>query len=473
MTLALKLVDDRAAYAAFLAHKTQLDGDVGPGPEWLPPSLFDFQAALVDWSIRKGRAAIFADCGLGKSPVELAWAENVVRRTNRAVLLLTPLAVTSQMLREAVKFGIEAHRAEPGNIRPGIHVTNYEKLHHFNAADFTGVVCDESGILKNFEGATRSAVVEFMRKMPYRLLATATAAPNDYYELGNSSEALGALGFIDMLSRFFKNNRNNTAMNSMGHLGGAPVWRFRGHAERPFWRWVCSWARSLRKPSDLGFDDGAFMLPPLVKREHIVKATRPREGMLFSVPAYGMAEEREERRRTLRERCEMAAALVADTKQPAACWAHLNAEGDLLERLIPDAIQVSGKDSDDSKEEKFNAFESGEARVIVIKPKVGAWGLNWQHCAHMVTFAGHSFEQDYQSTRRFWRFGQKRPVAVDYVVSDGEHRVLANLQRKAEQADRMFNEITRHVSAELGIVRNQLVFDKAEEVPKWLRPTRR
>jgi hypothetical protein len=405
------------SYADFLASKAQLASDGGFKPLWLPDLLFDFQGALTDWSIRKGRSAIFADCGLGKSVCELVWAQNVVQKTNGAVLLLTPLAVTSQM---------------------------------------------------NFEGATRGAVTEFMRKLPFRLLATATAAPNDYYELGNSSEALGHLGFIDMLSRFFKNNRNNTAMNSMGHLGGAPVWRFRGHAERPFWRWVCSWARSLRKPSDLGFDDGPFQLPALTRREHVVKARRPRDGMLFSIPAYGLAEEREERRRTLSERCETAAALVADTGQPAVCWAHLNAEGDLLEQLIPGALQVSGKDTDESKEEKFAAFESGHARVLVIKPKVGAWGLNWQHCAHMVSFAGHSFEQDYQATRRFWRFGQRREVLVDYVLSDGEQRVLANLQRKAEQADRMFNEITRHMREELAVSRVVLDFDKPVEVPSWL-----
>lgn len=454
------------SYADFLAAKAQLASDGGFKPLWLPEFLFDFQGALTDWSIRKGRSAIFADCGLGKSVCELVWAENVVRKTNGAVLLLTPLAVTAQMLREAAKFGIEARRADPADARPGIYVTNYERLHHLDASRFVGAVCDEAGILKNFEGVTRSAVTEFMRKLPYRLLATATAAPNDYYELGNSSEALGYLGFIDMLSRFFKNNRNNAATNRVNE--GAALWRFRGHAEKPFWRWVCSWARSLRRPSDLGFDDGPFRLPDLIRREHVVKAVRPREGMLFSIPAYGLAEEREERRRTLKERCETAAALVADTGQPAVCWAHLNDEGDLLEDLIPGALQVSGKDSDESKEEKFQAFESGQARVLVIKPKVGAWGLNWQHCAHMVSFAGHSFEQDYQATRRFWRFGQKRSVTVDYVLSDGEQRVLANLQRKAEQADRMFTELTRHMREELAVSRVVLDFDKPVEVPSWL-----
>jgi hypothetical protein len=452
-------------YEAFLASKTQLESGGGFAPLWMPDFLFDFQRALVEWSLERGRAAELADCGLGKTPMQLVWAENVVRKTNGAVLILTPLAVSSQTLREAEKFGIEAKRALPGAIGSGIHVTNYERLHHFTASNFVGVVCDESSILKSFEGATRQALTEFMRKAPYRLLCTATAAPNDFIELGTSSEALGYLGFIDMLARFFKNNRNNSALNRVNE--SAAQWRFRGHAERPFWRWVATWARSLRKPSDLGFADGRFNLPDLIEREHIVKALRPRDGMLFAVPAFGLSEEREERRRTLRERCEVAASLIVDTGQPSVAWAHLNDEADLLEKLIPDAVQVSGRDSDDEKEEKFDAFSSGQARVIVTKPVIGAWGLNWQHCAHMTAFAGHSFEQYYQTIRRLWRFGQTRPVVVDHIVSDGEHRVLHNLQRKAVQADRVFAEITQHMREELGLSR-QRDFKMTEEVPSWL-----
>jgi hypothetical protein len=454
-------------YSDFIASKAQLESDGGFAPLWMPSFLFDFQAFLVDWAIRKGRAAIFADCGMGKTPMQLVWAENVVRKTNGAVLVLTPLAVTSQTLREGERFGIEAKRAAAGAIGPGIHVTNYERLHHLDAADFVGVVCDESSILKSFEGTTRAAITQFMRKVPYRLLCTATAAPNDFTELGTSSEALGYLGFMDMLGRFFKNNRNNSAINPLGKYDKLPQWRFRGHAERPFWRWVCSWARSLRRPSDLGFPDGKFALPDLVEREHTVRASRPREGLLFSMPAVGLAEEREERRRTLRERCEMAASLVVNTGQPAVSWAHLNDEADLLEELIPGAIQVSGRDSDEEKEEKFNAFSSGQARVIVTKPVIGAWGLNWQHCAHMTAFANHSFEQYYQSVRRFWRFGQTRAVVVDHVCSDGEGRVLHNLQRKAEQAERMFAEIIAHMRDEIGISTLR-EFKNAEEVPSWL-----
>lgn len=456
-------------YERFIAAKSQIDNDTGFQASSLPDFLFDFQRALVAWATRKGRAGIFADCGLGKTPMQLVWGDNVVRATNGAVLLLTPLAVSTQTLREAERFGIEARRAQPGAIRPGIHVTNYEKLHHFDPAAFVGAICDESSILKAFDGTTRAAVTSFLRKLSYRLLCTATAAPNDYVELGTSSEALGHLGFMDMLARFFKNARNNASTGqAWGKDGcGSPQWRFRGHAERPFWRWVCSWARSLRRPSDLGFDDGRFKLPALVEREHVVKANRPRDGLLFSLPAVGLAEEREERRRTLRERCEMAAALVVDTGQPAVAWAHLNDEADLIERLVPGAVQVSGRDSDEAKEEKFEAFASGQARVLVTKPVIGAWGLNWQHCAHMTAFAGHSFEQHYQTVRRFWRFGQKRRVIVDHVLSDGEQRVLANLQRKAEQADRMFAEIVRHMQDELGIQRGR-DFTTPEELPPWL-----
>lgn len=223
----------------------------------------------------------------------------------------------------------------------------------------------------------------------------------------------------------------------------------------------------MRKPSDLGFDDGRFELPALHRREHIVKANRPRDGFLFSLPAVGLAEEREERRRTLAERCEMAAALVAHTGQPAVMWCHLNDEGDLLERLVPDAIQVSGNDNDEEKESKFLAFSSGAARVLITKPKIGAWGLNWQHCAHMVSFASHSFEQDYQSVRRCWRFGQTREVLAEYVVSDGESRVLANLNRKAEQADRMFATLTEHMTNALHVERGVAHTKTEQEIP-WL-----
>ncbi len=451
-------------YQEFIAQKSQLDSAGGFEPLWIPDFLYDFQQAMVDWAIRKGRAALFEDCGMGKGPQALVWAQNVVQYTNRPVLILTPLAVSAQILREAEKFGVEAVRANGAPTKAGIFVTNYQRLHHLDASDFSGCVCDESSILKNMDGVTKDSVTAFMRKLPYRLLCTATAAPNDYIELGTSSEALGYLGNMDMLNRFFRNNSNNSATRAWG---GQSAWRFKGHAEQPFWRWVCSWARALRKPSDLGFDDARFVLPPLHKREHVVKATSPREGFLFSIPAVGLAEEREERRRTIQERCEMVADLVNNTGQPALTWCHLNDEGDLLEHLIPDCMQVSGKDSDDEKEAKLIAFATGQTRVLVTKPVIGAWGLNLQVCAHVVSFASHSFEQYYQSIRRCWRFGQTRPVVVDHVLSDGESRVLHNLDRKAEQADRMFETLTRYMGNSLH-VESKVEFTKAEEVPQWL-----
>jgi len=462
-------VQREVGYAEFIGDKTQMDGGCGFEPLWLPDFLFDFQRSLVEWALRKGRAALFEDCGLGKTPQQLVWAENVVRKTNRPVLVLTPLAVSHQTIRESEKFGIEATRTRDGTVHSGINVTNYERLHYFDPSDFAAVVLDESSILKSFDGTTRKLVTDFMRTVPYRLLCTATAAPNDYVELGTSAEALGHLGFMDMLARFFKNNRNNSATvrawASQG--GGQPQWRFKGHAERPFWRWVTSWARAIRKPSDLGFDDGRFRLPSLVEREHVIAASKPREGFLFSVPAVGLSEEREERRRTLAERCEKVAQVV-DGSDSSVSWCHLNAEGDMLAKVIRGAVQVSGRDSDDEKEEKFLAFASGEIRALVTKPVIGAWGLNWQHCAHMTTFSGHSFEQYYQSIRRLWRFGQTREVTVDLVLSDGEMRVSANLRRKAAQSEKMFAEITRHMQDELNIARDDTKYDTAEEVPAWL-----
>lgn len=453
-------------YSTFLEHKAQLGGEHGFAPVWMPSWLFDFQGALVEWALRKGRAAVFADCGLGKTAIELVWADNVVRKTGGMVLLLTPLAVTHQIARDAEKFDIGAAVSRDGTARAGITITNYEKLHLFNAADFVGVACDESSILKSYSGATRGAITAFARKLPYRLLATATAAPNDFTELGTSSEALGYLGHMDMLSRFFKNDLNNSAS---GRFAGEVIkWRLKGHAELPFWRWVCSWARAIRRPSDLGFDDSRFILPPLVEREHVVEVEKPAEGMLFSLPAVGLDEQREERKRTLGERCRRVADLVNDTGQPALVWCHLNDEGKELEKMIPDAIQVSGADSDDKKEDKLLAFADGRARVLITKPKIGAWGLNYQHCNHITFFPSHSFEQYYQGVRRCWRFGQERTVTVDIVTTEGERGVLRNLQRKSEQADTMFSNLVAEMNAAQAINRSS-EFSKRLEVPQWLK----
>jgi hypothetical protein len=270
---------------------------------------------------------------------------------------------------------------------------------------------------------------------------------------------------MDMLNRFFKNDLNNS---STGRMRGEVVkWRFKGHAEQPFWRWVCSWARAVRKPSDLGFDDGRFVLPPLNEVDHLVESTTLPDGMLFALPAVGLKEQRDERRRTVRERCEKVAELVNDTGRPALVWCHLNEEGDLLESLIPDCVQVKGADSDEKKEDRMIAFADGRARVLVTKPKIGAWGLNFQHCSHVTFFPSHSFEQYYQGIRRCWRFGQTRPVQVDVIETEGDRDVLKNLQRKARQADEMFSNLVREMNEVLHISKTR-EFTKREQIPSWL-----
>lgn len=453
------------SYAEFLERKLHTGADHGFDPVFMPPQLFDFQQALVSWAVRKGRAAIFADCGLGKTAMQLTWAENVARHTCRPVLILTPLAVAAQTVREGEKFGIECHRSSDGSVPGRIVITNYERLAAFKPADFAGVVCDESSILKGFDGARRQEITIFMRKIPYRLLATATAAPNDYIELGTSSEALGYMGHMDMLAKFFKNDQNNCATRRL--YGEAPKWRFKGHAELPFWRWVASWARACRKPSDLGFDDGRFILPPLVENDHLVDVLEPPPGMLFVIPATNLREQRLEKKRTVTHRCEQVAGMVEGTGRPALVWCHLNEEGDLLQESIPDAVQVSGSDSDQSKESKFLDFIDGNIRVLVTKPKIGAWGLNFQHCNHVTYFPSHSYEQYYQCVRRCWRFGQERPVTVDVVLTEGERRVMQNLTRKARAAEQMFENLVGEMSKATGINRVN-PYTKKERIPAWL-----
>lgn len=453
-------------YSEFLRSKAQEGASHGFEPTFMPDHGFDFQRAMIYYSVRKGRAALFEDCGLGKTLQFLSWGQNVVEHTNRPVLVLTPLAVAGQTIREAEKFGIEAVRCSDGlsNLGARLVVTNYEKLSAFNPADFSGVVCDESSILKSFDGARKSEITEFMRKVPYRLLATATAAPNDYIELGTSSEALGYMGHMDMLNRFFRNDLNNSATRR--HFGEAPKWRFKGHAELPFWRWVCSWARAMRKPSDLGFDDGAFILPPLVERSHLVQTKTLAEGMLFPLPAATLPEQREEKKRSIPERCEKVAELVAESDS-ALVWCHLDAEADMLESLIPGAVQVAGKHSDSAKEQRFMDFIDGKIRGLITKPKIGAMGLNFQHCAHVVDFPSHSYEQRYQGIRRCWRFGQTRPVRVDTVYTEGEARVMENVQRKARQADEMFGNLVAEMNNAIHIGRAPTP-TKQMEVPSWL-----
>jgi superfamily II DNA or RNA helicase len=452
------------AYADYLADKRQLGGNHGFEPVCMPDRLFPFQRALVEWAVRKGRGAILANTGLGKSGMQLAWADNVARKTNGRVLVLTPLAVGHQTVKEGEKFGIEAERSSSGiaGTTAKIIVANYERLHYFDPSDFVGVVCDESSRLKDFSSRTKAEVTEFMRTLPYRLLCTATPAPNDYHELGTSSEALGYLGYQDMLSRYFKEADREWKLRAWSRV----KYRFRGHAEEEFWRWVCSWARSVRRPSDIGFPDDGFDLPPLIEHEHVVEAAAVADGFLFAVPARNLREEQDERRRSIPERCEIAAEIMA-RPGPCVAWVNLNDEGDELARLMPDAKQVSGSMKDEAKEEVLLAFQSGQLEKLIIKPKIGCYGLNWQHCGRVVTFASHSFEQHFQLVRRCWRYPRKEPVEVHVIASEGEAGVLANLKRKSVAAERMFDRLVRHMNNAISVDGTRK-FASREEAPRWL-----
>lgn len=453
-------------YEAFLQQKQDYGSEHGFAPLIMPDFLFDFQKALVDWAVRMGRAGIFADCGMGKALMGLAWAENVVRKTNKSVLMLTPLAVSYQMLEEAEKFGIEAYRAVPIVDKPRIWVTNYEKLHYFDSANYGGVVCDESSALKAFDGKRRKAITEFMRRVSYRLLCTATAAPNDWIELGTSSEALGYLGYMDMLTRFFATQSSTVSARRFQQTREHFV--LKAHAEEPFWKWVSSWARAARKPADLGFDNDGFILPPLQERHTLVKASTPRPGMLFDLPAVNFHEEREVTRRTINDRCEVVAAKVAK-HDVSMVWCHLNDEARTLRDMIPNSVEISGADSDEKKEDAARWFVHGTEtkRVLISKPRIFGFGLNFQHCAHMTYFPTHSYEQYYQATRRLWRFGQTKPVIVDLIYTDGGERMMENLARKAIAADKMFDDLTKYMNDAVKVknVYNPITV----EVPKWMQ----
>lgn len=451
-------------YTEFISNKSQWKHECGFKPSELPSWLYDFQGYLVEHSLVKGRSAIFADCGMGKTPMEFAWGDAVVRRENKPVLLATPLAVGAQMITEAAKFGVEVARSRDGKHsgKAQIVITNYEQLHKFNPQDFAGFIGDESSGIKDAKSARKQMVVDFARVIKYRLLCTATAAPNDFWELGTSSEALGLLGFRDMITTFFKQETGKD------HLGwGRTKYRFRGHAQEPFWAWVCSWARSLRKPSELGFSDKGFKLPPLIEKELVVHNAKCRSGMLFPMPGATLHEEREERRNSIVERCEKAAELVAAHKGCSVCWCELNKEADTLEQMIPSAKQVSGSMSDDEKEERLVAFSNGEIETLVIKPKIGAWGLNWQHCSNIVSFPSHSYERHYQLVRRCYRFGQKKPVKCTLIVGEGEAGILANLKRKAAQSDVMFSSIVAHMKDAMHLQTSDY-FPEQEKIPTWL-----
>lgn len=399
--------------------------------------------------------------------MQLVWAENVVRKTGKPVLILTPLAVAAQTKREAEKFGIECTLSRDGSHGKGITVTNYERLHHFDASRFAGFVCDESSCLKAFDGKRRKQITRFISKASYRLLCTATPSPNDYIELGTASEALGVMVQSDMLGYFFveSDNMRHTVLKE-DDFWNKLKWNFKPHSENPFWRWVSSWARACANPEDMGFDGERFRLPPLHYRRHIIKSPYIPPGELFPRPPRSLHEARIERHRTLRERCEKVVELVNHDRQ-VIVWCHWNDEGDLLEKLIPGAVQVAGSDKDDDKESRLGDFAAGNIRVLVTKPKIGCWGLNFQRCGDMTFFPSFSFEQFYQGVRRCWRYGREGDVNVDIVSAEGEAGVMNRLEAKQERSLHMFRELVRRMHE--GMVMNTIDRHTATvQSPAWL-----
>jgi hypothetical protein len=445
-------------YAEFLARKARRDPDTGLAqhPD-LPAALFDHQRDIVAWALRRGRAAIFAQTGLGKSLMELAWGGAIHRATGGNVLLITPLAVAAQMVREAHKFGLQAQQcASQAEVQPGITVTNYAKLHHFDLSQFSGVILDESSILKAFDGKTRTMLIERCKEVPYRLCATATPAPNDFTELGNHAEFLGVMSLTGMQATFFTHDGGDTGK-----------WRLKGHAEADFWAWMCSWSVLVRRPSDLGYDDGAYALPPLQQHEHVVPVDGP--------AAVTLSQRLRARRESIAQRVELAAGLTPDDR-PFVWWCNLNAESEALASAIPGAVEVRGSDSEDDKERKLKAFSAGDIRVLITKPSICGFGMNWQHCAD-TGFVGlnDSFEQVYQAVRRFWRFGQNQSVAVHFVAASTEGAVLENLRRKEADAERMAQAMVAHtadISSAMvrGTARQTDIYHPTQPVllPAWL-----
>lgn len=425
-----------ADYGAYVSRKLSRVPPTGiAGDFFVPDSLFPHQAALTSWAIRRGRAAIFADTGLGKSRMQLSWADAVHRYTKRPVLILAPLAVASQTVIEghSLSLGI-AHCRDGAEVGPGINITNYDRLHRFDPSMFGGVVLDESSCIKHHDAKTLRVLLDAFRDTPFKLCATATPAPNDWTELGTHAEFLGICTRQEMLAEFFTHDGGDTS-----------VWRLKGHARDIFWRWVCSWGALIRRPSDLGFDDSAYALPPLHLHEHTVETEMPTNGMLFAAEAQTLSERRDARRMSIEDRVSDCARIVnAETDEPWVVWCDLNAEGNALTKAINGAVQIAGADSADLKEQRLADFAAGKFRVLVSKPSICGFGLNWQHAARMA-FVGvtDSFESYYQAVRRCWRFGQKRDVHVHIFASGAEGAVVANLKRKERDALAMAESLSQ------------------------------
>jgi hypothetical protein len=452
-------------YKKFIESKKHTSGNFGIEPNFLPSCLFDFQNYVAEYVIKKGRCAAFLDTGTGKTIIELVVARNYVKHTNKPVLIITPLAVAFQFIKEAEKFNIGSiEYSKDGTYKSDIVVCNYERLDKFDYTHFDCVILDESSILKNFKGAIKSRITNFLKKVRYRYLFTATPSPNDFIELGTSSEALGYLGYTDMLTKFFTNNEDTISPQNIG-----TKWILKGHAKENFFKWVSGWSISMRKPSDLGFDDSKHILPKLnleynsvVNNECLVING---QYSMFNQVARGLNEIRVEQRQTVEKRCNLAVELSKDW-DTSVYWCNRNDEGDLLQKLDKDAYQIKGSMKLDQKEEMLLAFANGDIKKLITKPKMTAFGLNWQHCNHTIYFPTFSYEQYYQSIRRFWRFGQNKPVTVNLVYSEGQKRVLDGLLAKTKKANELFDKLNVNLNQSFDIKTKD--FNKKILLPKFL-----
>jgi superfamily II DNA or RNA helicase len=460
-------------YTKFLAGKLALAKPSGFAVESAEFSegLFHFQADLVKWALRRGRAAIFASTGLGKTRMQLEWARQVREHAGGPVLVLAPLAVAAQTVAEGALAGIDVTLArEQSDCRSGINATNYERLHRFDPSTFAGVVLDESSCIKHFGSKTLTQLLEAFGRTEYRLCATATPAPNDYTELGTHAEFLGVCSRAEMLAEFFCHDGGETQ-----------VWRLKGHARKQFWKWVASWGALVRAPSDLGYDDGGYNLPPLKVEQHLLgvdQAAIFASGELFAPDSQTLMERRGYRKDSLADRVASTAALVNEAAdEPWIVWCDLNAEADALMDAIPDAVEVRGSDDIDVKEARLLGFAQGKHRVLVTKSSIAGFGLNWQHCAR-VAFVGltDSWESYFQAIRRCWRFGQRRAVEVHVFASELEGAVVKNLERKARDAEAMAKELSLETA---GSVRAEVIGSRrlnndtnhrtAMKLPSWIQ----
>ena len=442
-------------YLDFIKRKEQTDPATGIThiPK-LNPMLHEHQADMVRWALRRGRAAIFADCGLGKGPMQMEWAKHQPHEA----LIVAPLAVAHQFVREADKFGIDlAYAKDQSQITKRITVTNYERLENFHVEQFGAVALDESSILKNSSGAYSTWMIDAFKNTPFRLCSSATPAPNDVMELGTQAEFLGVMTRGEMLAMYFTHDGGDTSK-----------WRVKGHAQAAFWSWMASWAVMIRKPSDLGYSDDGFILPPLRMHEQCVSVASPTSGFLFAVEAQTLQERQQARRYSIGDRVKACADIVNASNDPFLVWCNLNDESDALAAAIPDAVEVRGSDTDEHKEKAIAGFLDGSIRVLVSKPRIMGLGLNFQHCSDMAYVGlSDSYEQLYQSIRRCWRFGQTRPVNVHVITAETEGAVVSNIKRKEREAEETYNNMIEHMKdLNAAALHGQTVRNKSEYVPK-------